>query len=164
MPQTQRNVVAHEFEGHVSAADQLSDRRTVEAKRVASLEVSEKELAASKSALAAAIVAKTELSDKLSSIRTSFADSWETALSFEPDLGKLKLLSETRAKLLTDAEEATTAAFIAEGLQAEWDAALDSVASAEISLGVTVNPDTAISTRTQLVGRKIKEHEDSYSD
>ena len=163
-PQPLRNAVAHEFEVHVSAADQLSDRRSVEANRIASLEVSEKDLAASRSALAAAAAAKAELSDKLSSSRESFAEAWARALSFEPDLGKLKSLSDTRAKLLLDAEQATSADFMAEGIQAEYAAALDSVASAEISLGVIVAPGSGISARIQTVNRKIKEHEDSYGD
>jgi len=164
VPQEQRNVIAHEFEAHVSTADQLSDRRSVEANRIASLEVSERELAASKSSLSAASVAKTELCGELSAIRESFANTWANALSFEPNLGKLKLLSDTRAKILADAEEATAAEFVAEGLQADYDAALDSVTSAEASLGIIVAPGTAISTRIQQASRKIKQHDDSYGD
>ena len=164
VPHAQRSGTALEFEGHISKADHLADRRAVEANRIASLEVSEKAFATSKSALAAATNAKADLSARLTSIRESFARTWVDAVAFEADFGKLKSWTEARAKVLLDAEDLLASELVVQGLEAEYNAALDGIVAAEMSLSLAVDPDSTIGTRVQSLNRKIQEHSDFYSD
>ncbi len=164
VPLDQRNATARTFESQVGDADQLADRKSVEAQRIAALDLAERELISAETSVAPAIDAKNTLAEKLTLVRNSFIKTWADAVRHEPDLGKLKLIIDERISVLNLADKLAASQSDIGDLSAEFDATGEAITSAEAELGIKTGQSSTVSERVQKLIRQIKAYEDFYSD
>ncbi len=144
------------------AADDLADRRSTEAERIAALDLAQRQKIGAAAALAALALRKRELVEALAAAREAWGRAWREAAARFDDLGRLKRASGERESLLKRRDDwrAETEAATVEA--ADLAARLDALAHAEARLGLT--PIQSLAARVAAVIRAIKAHDEDYGD
>jgi uncharacterized protein YhaN len=147
---------------HARHADDLADRRSVEAGRVAALDRALREKSASTAALRALMNQQAGLDRQLAAAVTAWKAAWPDVAERDLELGQLKALIVGRDALL-----AQCAAWRMEIEDAEAQAAgiaprLAALVEAEARLGLPAGG--SLTTRAAAATRAIKKHDDAYAD
>ncbi len=161
---SRRNEAVSTFETRVGEADQLADRKSVEAQRITDLLSAEKQSAEADAAIRSAVAAKQEIEARLDELRRQFEESWPEAVARTHDLVRLKLFVTEREAIIERAEAADKAAEEIERLRAEHNPRLEFLSLAEKQLKMEIAPTATLPARIQTVTRKIKAHDDDYAD
>ncbi|PNG25812.1 YhaN family protein [Methylocella silvestris] len=152
-------------ESRTRAADDLSDRRSLEAERVAALELGLRERASADLASAALKERREEVLARRDALFAAWRAAWPQAAPFA-DLGRLKQASSARAALLARWGELQAQA---EALAMEEEALAprrDALTRAEVRLGLAAGALAGASLADRVVAaiRAAKIHEEFYAD
>ncbi len=162
LPISQRDRAIEKMEKLRDEADDLADRKSIEAQRIASLAMAEKRGDEADAAITAAKVARAELENKLAQAHQYWAATWAEVTKIEVDLGRLKNLAQKRQELLSIASSAATSRTEFEQMSAELDPRLESLALVEQQLGFTVAPHTSLGARVRSVNQRISAHDEAH--
>ncbi len=144
------------------AADDLADRKTIEANRVAALDLAKRQKSEAVAAMATLAERHGALIKRLHAVAAAWRDAWPAAAARFEDLGRLKGVGAERAALLAR--------------HGEWRAQMDALATqqaviaerlalleqAEAKLGLA--PAGSLGGRKVAAAQGVKAHEDSYAD
>lgn len=161
-PLGQRTSGVERLERQIDQADDLADRKSSEAQRIASLAVAEKKRDEADAAIAAAKAAAAELEHKLLEAQKSYAGTWPEAVRREADLGRLKALAQRRQELLGLLDSAAAARSELEQLEAELAPRREALALAEQQLGLAGTSQASLAARARTANQRISAHEDAY--
>ena len=153
-----------EHRQRVKLADSLVDRKSLEAKRIAALELAHRQKYESAVALAALREQQDTLNKQLEGIRQSWQLTWPEATQRQPDLGHLKSMVEARATVLT--MHASLQSFLNDiELQvADFEPRRSLLKKVEFKFKNTSDHSVALSERVSAALQAIKFHEDAYAD
>jgi uncharacterized protein YhaN len=149
------------FERCTTEADQLSDRKSVEAQRITDLAAAQKAAGDANAVIGAAAVAKEEMERNLAKARFEFGQAWPDALQIAGGLHELKALVIERAEILKRHEEAEKAHHELGELRAGHDAQMDLLASTEQRIAIN-NAGKTLAVRVQAATSGIKSHEEAH--
>ena len=143
-------------------ADDLADRKSTEAERVAALDLAERAKADAVAALAALTLRHGALLKEAAANAAAWADAWpDAAMRFE-DLGRLKRAAPERAALLLRHADwrAQSDALCAQ--EAEIVQRLQALEQAEAKL--KLSHSGSLAARKSAASQGVKSHEDAYGD
>jgi uncharacterized protein YhaN len=143
-------------------ADDLADRKSIEAKRVAALDQARCQVSTSAAAVAALSQQRVGLAEQLTSAADAWAKAWPQASARAPDLGRLKTLASERASVMIQYAAWRSQADEAEAQAAQIVPRLAALFQAEATLGLPA--EGALAARVGAAARGIKIHEDAYAD
>jgi uncharacterized protein YhaN len=143
-------------------ADDLADRKSTEAERVAALDLAERGKADAVSALAALTLRHGAFLKEAATNAAAWADAWPDAAARFEDLGRLKrAAAERTALLLRHADwRAQSDALCAQ--EAEIAQRLQALEQAEAKL--KLSPSGSLAARKSATSQGVKAHEDAYGD
>lgn len=162
LPLGQRGSVVEHMEKQIDEADDLADRKSSEATRIASLAVAEKQRDDADAAITAAKMTATELEKRFAQTRQLWSESWAEASQREVDLGRLKDLVHKRQEVLEIMGHAEASRIELLQLQAELDARLGSLGLVEQQLGLTVSAEASLAARVRIINQRITTHDEAY--
>ena len=144
------------------AADDLADRKTIEASRVAALDLAGRQKSEAVAALATLAERHGALIKGLHAMIAAWRDAWTAAVARFEDLGRLKRASAERAALLARHAEWRSQIDALATQQAEIAERLTLLEQAEAKLGLA--PVGSLGGRKVAAAQGVKAHEDSYAD
>jgi uncharacterized protein YhaN len=147
---------------HTRHADDLADRKSVEAGRVAALDRALREKSASAAALAALMHQQAGLDGQLAAAIIAWNAAWPDVAERDLELGNLKALTAGRDALLTQCAVWRSEIEDAEAQAASIAPRLAALAEAEARLGLAA--DGTLTARIIAATRAIKKHDDAYAD
>ncbi len=161
VPLVERQEAASGLERRTAEADQLSDRKSLEAQRITDLAAAEKAAGDAAAAIAAATAAKEQVEANRVKAKSEFEQSWPDAFLHAGGLAELKALVIERAEILRRYEEAEKARHNLTELRADRDARMELLACAEqrLRLDDTGNP---LAARVQAATSGIKSHDEAH--
>ncbi|ACK51198.1 conserved hypothetical protein [Methylocella silvestris BL2] len=160
-PPEQRAADVALSESRTRAADDLSDRRSLEAERVAALELAAREKSAADVALATLAERRKDVLARREALLAAWRAAWPAAGGVE-DLGRLKHAVIARAGLLARWLELRAQTEALAGDAAALAPRLDALSRAEARL--RLGSDARLADRVDAAIRATKAHEDSYAD
>jgi uncharacterized protein YhaN len=143
-------------------SDDLADRKSVEAKRVAALDQAQRQKSAAAVALTALARQQAGLAEQLAAASAAWAKAWPDAAARAPDPGALKTLAAERVALLAQHAAWRLRSEEAETQTASVAPRLAALALAEARLGLPA--EGSLSARVAAATRGIRRHDDSYAD
>ena len=145
-------------------ADWLADQKSLEAERVAALDLAQRHKAESLIAIESLEQQRRVLDDRRQKGVRAWEEAWPEAVSRQSDLGRLKALAEERVTMLGD--NARLREFIedVEQHRAEMAPRLSALEQAEKKLGVETCDAASLQERVAGASKAIKIHEDAYAD
>lgn len=162
VPMRKRAAAVVGFEGRVRDADQLADRKSVDAQRIATLTLLEKQREQAAVAIGVSGQRKAELEAAIVQAAQRWQDAWPAAFEAAPDLGRLKELVAERSLLLTRAQELSALQAEIEQLAADVEPRMDALALAERQLTLRSPSGASLTERIQIVTQRITAHDDVY--
>ena len=160
-PLAERQNAASEFEQRTDYADQLSDRKSLEAQRITDLLSAEKTAADATAAIAAATTAKEELQANRAKAKADFAKSWPDALRFAPSLAETKAFAMERQEVLRFQEQTEKLLGDLEEPRADYEARMAQLEGVEQRLGLDVSGKT-LAVRVQNATAAIAAHNEAH--
>ncbi|WP_395697053.1 AAA family ATPase [Methylocella sp.] len=160
-PREARLARVEDAKGLVSKADRLADRRSVEAERVAALELAQRKRAAALATLEEAARALKTLDAERDAAVQTWREAWPAAARF-PDLGRLRRAAAAQRELV---EARRQTELEAQALAADEDAhaaRLAALARAQERLGLAA--DAPLAARVEATVAAIRTHEADYAD
>lgn len=147
----------------IDLADSLVDRKSLEAERVAALDLAQRQKAEAIIALTGLDKQRRALDERRQSGVRAWEEAWPEASNRQSDLGRLKALVEER-RLILDRHAALRALIEdIEQLRAEIAPRRSALEQAEAMLAPEANA-ASMSARASAASKAIKLHEDGYSD
>ena len=150
------------FEEKVSAADELADRKSIEAQRITDLASAEKQLVEAEAAIKSASELKEEAERKAKHSREEFAILWADAVALEAELPRLKTVLNKCAEIMELANSTENTFREIERLRIDHDPKLDLLSLAEQRLGIQTTPAATLQLRIQVVTREIEAHDEAH--
>ncbi len=144
------------------AADDLTDRKSIEAKRVAALDLAERQKSDAVAALAALTERHNGLLKALAAMAGAWRDAWSQAAARIEDLGRLKRAAAERAARL--ARHADWSAQKDALATQETDAAQRLAALEQAEAKLKLTPAGSLAERRIATTQGVKAHEDAYAD
>lgn len=163
-PPAQRSDNALKLERFTSEADELADRRSAEAERVAALELQFGQRTAAQAAVVTLTSERAALEGHKLSMTKAWLEAWPTRADGLADLGILKCFVEERQSILTQAETIALAVQAAEQMRAALSPPLSALAAAEQRFGLVAVASQQLADRVQAASQAIRAHEDAYAD
>ena len=164
IPVEQRAETAVRFEEHVDKADRLSDRKSKEAKRIAALDLAEKQRNEAITSLATLTAARKETEKSIAEARQAWADAWPQAAGMQGDLARLKGIVEEREAILRLSDDLREIRKEIERLDADFAPRLEMLILAEERSGLTPDSNASFASRIQAATQAIMIHQDAYND
>ncbi len=158
---SKRQKAALELEQHTGRADQLSDRKSLEAQRITDLASAEKTADDAIAAMNASTAAKDEVELKRADARFRFAEAWSDALQAAGGLTELKALVLEREEILKGQKEAEKILRDLRESRADYDARMEQLTGAEQRLGLASTEKT-LAVRLQEVTPAIAAHNEGH--
>jgi uncharacterized protein YhaN len=146
------------------AADSLADRKSLEAKRVAALDLAQWEQAEALAAIENLEKQRTALDDRWRKGVRAWEEAWPDAAHRQSDLGRLKALAEERGSLLERSAALRELGLEVLRLHAEMAPRRWALEQAEAELAVEIGGSASISERVSAASKAIKIHDDAYAD
>ncbi len=143
-------------------ADDLADRKSIDAERVAALELARREKVSAVAALAALAQRKNEVARALAARSEAWRAAWPEAAARAPKLGRLKLAATERAALLMRQVEWRTQNEAAAAQAAAIASRLEALEQAEAKLKLAAA--ATLTERAIAASRAVKAHDDAYAD
>jgi uncharacterized protein YhaN len=143
-------------------SDDLADRRSVEAGRVAALEQAQRQKSESAVALKALAQQQAGLAEQLSAAVAAWTKAWPAAAARAPDLGSLKMLVSERSAVLASYANWRSLAGESETQSASIVPRLAALAEAEKALGLA--GEGTLVARVAAATARIRKHDDAYAD
>jgi uncharacterized protein YhaN len=147
---------------HSRHADDLTDRKSVEAGRLAALDRALREKSAAAAALKALERQQAGLDEQLATAIAAWNAAWPEMAERDLPLGALKALTAERDALLAQHLAWRTQTEEAEAHAAAIAPRLAALADAEARLGLSA--DGSLAVRVAAATRAIKTHDDAYAD
>lgn len=163
LPIVERMEAVSLFELRTAEADQLADRKSVEAQRITDLAVAEKQSTEAAAATHSTTAAIQETRARAEGLSREFAETWPDAIARAADLAQLKALVTERSEILKRAEEAERLFEEAERLRADHDPRMELLVLAEKRLNVPPGPTAILPARIQTISREIGIHDESHA-
>lgn len=161
---SKRSEAAARLEARTGQADELADRRTLEAQRIADMTAAGKKKADAAAALKGVVKAKQELAQELSRLQKAFAEAWPQALENHSNLGRLKTFSQEREAILKLAEELEGRQTEFDRLQAEHSTRWEALVLAERTLNSEPDSKRSPIERIEAVKQRARRREEEYSE
>jgi uncharacterized protein YhaN len=143
-------------------ADDLADRKSTEAERVAALDLAERGKADAVAALAALTLRHGALLKEAAASAAAWADAWPDAAARFEDLGRLKRAAAERAALLLRHADWRAQSDALSAQEAEIAQRLQALEQAEAKL--KLSPSGSLVARKSAASQGVKAHEDAYGD
>ncbi len=164
-PASKRSADVATFQERTKGADDLADRKSFEATRVAALDVAERQRTEATATLVALTRQRATVLEKKAVSEQAWRDTWQAACARQDDPVRLKPLIEERRSILDRAEGMETEHSEIEQRRAEFDVQLSSLMQAETRLGLHGGRDKApLGERITMASSGVKVHEDAYAD
>jgi uncharacterized protein YhaN len=144
-------------------ADDLADRRTEDARRVAALAQQHEREEEAKLAEQTANDTTTRLKSQATANEYAFAKSYPDATAFEPDPGKLLTIAIERARLLQRANDLQISLAEADARLADLEPKRQALALVESQLGVTAAGQGNLVERVKAAVAAIKAHDTEHA-
>ena len=145
-----------------TSADALADRRTIEAERVAALELAQRQEAEAEGALAALGLWRADLPKKLASAEEAWDVLWPEAAAREKNLGRLKALAAELPPTLGRHSQWRAKADEIEALEADLSARVAALSLAEARLGLLSSG--SLNERVATATAAIEIHDAAFAD
>jgi hypothetical protein len=146
------------------AADGLADRRSLEAARVADLDLAQRQKAEALIAIESLEKQRTALDERWRKGVRAWEEAWPDAVNRQSDLGRLKALAEERGSLLERSAALRELGLEVLRLRAEMAPRRWALEQAEAELAVEIGGSASITERVSAASKAIKIHDDAYSD
>ncbi|MGH6793996.1 MAG: AAA family ATPase, partial [Methylocella sp.] len=146
------------------AADSLADRKSLEAERVAALDLAHRQKAEALTAIESLEKQRTALDDRWRKDVLAWQEAWPEAAKRQVDLGRLKALVEERGSILEHFASLSALGEEVEQLQAEMAPRRWALEQVEAKLAVEIGGSKSISERASAASKAIKIHDDAYAD
>lgn len=146
------------------AADGLADRRSLEAARVADLDLAQWQKAEALIAMGSLEKQRAALDERWRRGVRAWEDAWPDAVNRQSNLERLKALSEERGSLLGRSAELREVGLEVLRLRAEMAPRRWALEHAEVQLAVEVGASASILERVSAASKAIKIHDDAYAD
>ncbi|MGH6795151.1 MAG: ATP-binding protein, partial [Methylocella sp.] len=146
------------------AADSLADLKSLEAQRVAALDLAQQQKAEALTAIESLEKQHAALDDRWRKGVRAWEEAWPEAVYRQSDLGRLKALVEERATIL---ERSAVLRELGEDvlrLHAEMAPRRWALEQAEAKLAVETGGSASIPERVSAASKAIKIHDDAYAD
>ena len=143
-------------------ADDLADRKSIDAGRVAALDLARREKASAVSALTVLAQRKNEVGREWAATSEFWRTAWPDAAARTLDLGRLKTASVERATLLARQAEWRTQIEAAAAQTAAIAPRLHALERVEAQLNLA--PGATLTERVIAASRKVKTRDDAYAD
>lgn len=160
----ERKADVEEHRQQAESADRLVDRKSLEAERIAALDLAQRQKADGVIALAALEKHRTELNERRQSILHDWEQAWPEATKLQPDLGRLKTVVDERKQILDVQAALKSLSDEIEQQNAEIEPRRSALEQAELKLKLTKDGSCSLSDRVSAVSKAIKIHEDAYAD
>jgi uncharacterized protein YhaN len=146
------------------AADSLADRKSLEAERVAALDLAQRQKAEALIALESLEKQRTALDDQRRAGVRAWEEAWPEAANRQSDLGRLKALAEERGSILGRYDALRALGEEVDQFYAEMATRRWALEQAERKLAVETGGSASISERVSAASKAIKIHDDAYAD
>jgi uncharacterized protein YhaN len=146
------------------AADSLADRKSLEAERVAALDLAQLQKAEALTAIETLEKQRTALDERWRKGVRAWEEAWPEAVNRQSDPGRLKALVEERGAILERAAVLRELGEEVGGLHAKMAPRRCALEHAEAKLAVEISGSASISERVSAASKAIKIHDDAYSD
>jgi hypothetical protein len=146
------------------AADSLADRKSLEAERVAALDLARRQKVEALIAIESLEKQRTAHEDGWRKDVRAWEEAWPEAANRQSDLRSLKGLVEERGTILERFAVLRELAEEIEQLHAEMAPRLWALEQAEAQLAVEIGGSASISERVSAASKAIKIHDDTYAD
>jgi uncharacterized protein YhaN len=143
-------------------ADELADRKSGEADRVAALDLAQRQRSSAAAALSALAGQQADLTGRLAVAIEAWQKAWPDAVGRVQDLGRMKALADERLSLLAQYADWQAQADAVETQSADLGSRLASLTQAEAKLGLL--QDGSLIARVAGVAKGITIHENAYAD
>jgi uncharacterized protein YhaN len=146
----------------IRQADDLADRKSTEASRVAALDQARKQQSAALAALGALVPQQAALAAELTAATEAWRSLWPEASALMPELGRLKAFVAERAAVLAQVASWRAQAEDLETQTAAVATRLAALNQAETALALPA--EGSLAARIAAATRAIKSHDDAYAD
>lgn len=143
-------------------ADDLADRKSIEADRVAALDLAQRQQSSAVAALNALSQQQTALLEQLTAAEETWRAAWPDAVARADNFGRLKILSDERAATLAQLDTWKVQADDVDSQNAGIAPRLVRLSQAEARLGLPAG--SSLATRLAALTKSIKSHDDTYAD
>ncbi|MGI8568721.1 MAG: AAA family ATPase [Methylocella sp.] len=163
-PIRDRKADVDRYRQQTEAADNLADRKSLEAKRVAALDLAQRQKAEALAAIESLEKQSTALDDRWRKGVRAWEEAWPEVIDRQSDPGRLKALVEERGSLLVRWGELRIRDEQVDQLHAEMAPRRWALEQAEAKLAVEIGGSASISERVSAASKAIKIHDDAYAD
>ena len=146
------------------AADSLADRKSLEAERVAALDLAHRQKAEALIAIESLEKQRTALDEQRRKDVRAWEEAWPEAANRQTDLRRLKGLVEERGTILERLAALRALGEEVERLHAEMAPRRWALEQAQAQLAVEIGGSASISERVSAASKAIKIHDDTYAD
>ncbi|MGH6842156.1 MAG: hypothetical protein ACREDV_08715, partial [Methylocella sp.] len=146
------------------AADSLADRKSLEAERVAALDLAQRQKAEALIAIESLEKQRTALDERWRRGVRAWEEAWPDAVNRKCDLGRLKALAEERGSLLVRSAELRERGLEVLRHRAEMAPQRWALEQTEAQLAVEAGASESILERVSAASKAIKIHDDGYAD
>lgn len=146
------------------AADNLADRKSLDAKWVADLDLAHRQKAEALIAIEGLEKQRTALDERWRKDVRAWEEAWPDAVNRQSNLERLKALAEERGSLLERSAVLRELGLEVLRLRAEMAARRWALEQAEAQLAVEVGASASILERVSAASKAIKIHDDAYAD
>ena len=157
----QRDATAEQFERSKAAADDLVDRSSSEAQRLADIAAAERDKSDAETGVAVALQRIDDLEQSLTESKKTWSTSWPEASSVEEDLSRLLAITEARENLL--AQQAALGSQRTALERIKQQVADLRILLGEVEHGYSVESGGPISLRVQAAVALLKSQDDQYA-
>jgi len=164
-PLAERSSDVSAFEDRTRDADDLADRKSTEAERIATLELAQRQRADAIGALAVFEQQRDTLDTFRLTREREWRDTWPAATQRHDDPGQLKRLIAERSSLLDDGALLDAAQSEADQMRLGLEPPMSALILAEAGLGLAgTGPATGLAERVAAATRGLKAHELACAD
>ncbi|MGH6846130.1 MAG: AAA family ATPase [Methylocella sp.] len=146
------------------AADSLADRKSLEAKRVAALDLAQQEQAEALATIESLEKQRTVLDGHWRKGVRAWEEAWPEAVARQSDPGRLKALVEARGSILDRSAVLRELREEVDQLHAEMAPRRWALEQTEATLAIEIGGSASISDRVSAASKAIKIHDDAYAD
>lgn len=148
----------------MEAADGLADRKSLEAERVAALDLAHRQKAEAFVAIESLEKQRKALDERQRKDVRAWEEDWPEAVNLQSGLGRLKALVEERGTILERIAALRTLGEEVDQRHAELAPRRWALEQAETQLAVEIGDPASISQRVSAASRAIKIHDEAYAD
>lgn len=163
-PLAERKVDIDQHRHQTEWADRLADQKSLEAERIATLDLAQRQKAEALAAIEILDQQRRALDERLRNCIRAWEEAWPEAVSRQSDLGRLKVLAEERATILGDNTRLREFMEDVEQHRAEMAPQRWALEQAEEKLRIAVDGAASLQERVANASKAIKIHEDAYAD